>query len=216
MKFNIITIFPRILDSYYKESIIGRAIKSKKIEIEYTNLRDFTDDKRKTVDDSPYGGGAGMILKIEPIYKALKSIKRKKKSKVILLDPKGTIFNQKKAKELSKLDQVIFINGYYEGVDSRVNEIIDEKISLGEFVLTNSELAGAIIIDSVSRLISGVLGNAESLKDESYNEDLLEYPQYTRPESIKLGKSKYSVPEILLSGNHKEIEKWRKSSSLKY
>ncbi len=212
MIFDVITIFPNILDSYYSESILGRAIKSGKIKINYINLRDFTSDKRKTVDDCPYGGGAGMILKIEPIVRAIKTIKKSKKTKIILLDPKGTTYNQKIAEEFSKLDKLVLINGYYEGVDSRIENFIDEKISLGNFVLTNSELAGAIIIDSVSRLIPGVLGNEESLKDESHNGDCLEYPQYTRPEIFKYGNKKFEVPSVLLSGNHGEIEKWKSNN----
>lgn len=214
MIFDVITIFPGLLDSYYRESILGRALKSRKIKINYINLRDFTSDKRKTVDDCPYGGGAGMILKIEPIVKALKTIKKSKKTKIILLDPKGKIYNQKIAKEFSSLDKLIFVNGYYEGVDSRIENFIDEKISLGNFVLTNSELAGAIIIDSVSRLIGGVLGNEESLKDESHNDSSLEYPQYTRPEIFKYGRKKFEVPSVLLSGNHGEIEKWKKNNQV--
>lgn len=212
MIFDIITIFPEILDSYYKESILGRAQKNKLIKINYINLRDFTNDKHRSVDDAPYGGGAGMILKVEPILKAIKSIKKSKKSKIILLDPKGKKYNQKKAKEFSKLDQIIFVNGYYEGIDARVDKLVDEKISIGDFVLTNSELACAIIIDSVSRLTPKVLGNSESLKYESHDSGL-EYPQYTRPETIKHKNKKYSVPKVLLSGNHKEIEIWRKKNS---
>ncbi|MDD3284000.1 MAG: tRNA (guanosine(37)-N1)-methyltransferase TrmD [Patescibacteria group bacterium] len=210
MQFDIITIFPKVLDSYYNESIIGRAQKNKLIKINYTNLRDFTTDQHRSVDDSPYGGGPGMILKIEPIARALKSIRRKKKSKIVLLDPKGKLYNHKKALEFSKLDQIIFVNGYYEGIDSRVDELVDEKISMGEFVLSNSELATAMIIDSASRLIKGVLGNEESLSVESYSDNFVEYPQYTRPEQIKIEKNIYKVPEILLSGNHKEIETWRR------
>lgn len=220
MIFDIITIFPEILDSYYKESILGRAQKNKLIKINYINLRDFTNDKHRSVDDAPYGGGAGMILKVEPILKAIKSIKKSKKSKIILLDPKGKKYNQKLAKEFSHLDQIIFVNGYYEGIDARVDKFINEKISIGDFVLTNSELATAIIIDSVSRLITGVLGNKESLKDESHNDNSLEYPQYTRPEVIKYknpstnsGTKKYSVPKVLLSGNHKKIKEWQKNNS---
>jgi tRNA (guanine37-N1)-methyltransferase len=212
MKFDIITIFPEILNSYYKESILGRAQKNKLISINYINLRDFTNDKHHSVDDAPYGGGAGMILKVEPIAKAIKSIKRLKKTKIVLLDPKGKKYNQKLAKEFSKLDQIIFVNGYYEGIDARVDKLVDEKISVGDFVLTNSELATAVIIDSVSRLIPKVLGNKESLKYESHDNGL-EYPQYTRPEVIKYKNKKYSVPKILLSGNHKEIEAWRKKNS---
>lgn len=212
MIFDIITIFPEILDSYYKESILGRAQKNKLIKINYINLRDFTNDKHRSVDDAPYGGGAGMILKVEPIIKAIKSIKKSKKSKIILLDPKGKKYNQATAKKLSKLDKLIFVNGYYEGIDARVDKLVDEKISLGDFVLTNSELATAIIIDSVSRLIPKVLGNCESLKYESHN-DGLEYPQYTRPETIKYKNKNYKVPDVLLSGNHKKIEDWKKKNS---
>ncbi|HNZ86762.1 MAG TPA: tRNA (guanosine(37)-N1)-methyltransferase TrmD [bacterium] len=211
MEFNIITIFPKILDSYYKESILGRAQKNKLIKINYINLRDFTNDKHKSVDDSPYSGGAGMILKIEPLVKAIKSIKKKKKGKIILLDPKGKVYNQKIANEFSKLNQIIFVNGYYEGADARIDKFVDEKISLGNFVLTNSELATAMIIDSVSRLIPKVLGNKESLKYESHDSGL-EYPQYTRPEIFKYKNKIYKVPKILLSGNHKEIEIWKKKN----
>lgn len=212
MEFNIITIFPKILDSYYKESILGRAQNNKLIKINYINLRDFTNDKHRSVDDHPYGGGAGMILKIEPIVKAIKSIKRKKKSKIILLDPKGKKYNQKIANDFSKLNQIIFVNGYYEGIDARVDKFIDEKISVGDFILTNGELATATIIDSVTRLIPKVLGNKESLKDESHDSGL-EYPQYTRPKTIKHKNKNYRVPSVLLSGNHKKIENWRKSKT---
>ena len=212
LQFNIITIFPKILDSYYKESILGRAQKNKLTKINYINLRDFTNDKHKSIDDSPYGGGAGMILKIEPIVRAIKSIKRKKKSKIVLLDPKGKTYNQKLANDFSKLDQIIFVNGYYEGIDSRVDKLVDEKISIGKFILTNSELATAMIIDSVSRLIPKVLGNSESLKYESHDNGL-EYSQYTRPETFKYKNKNYKVPKVLLSGNHKEIGDWRKKNS---
>ena len=218
MQFDIITIFPNVLNSYYKESIIGRALCKRIIKIKYHNLRDFTDDKHKTVDDSPYGGGPGMILKVEPIIKAIKSIKRKKTSrqargrkiKVVMLDPKGKLYNQKTAARFSKLDQIIFVNGYYEGIDARVDRFIDEKISMGEFILSNSELAIAMIIDSTMRLLKGVLGNEDSLKIESFKDNFVEYPQYTRPVQVKLGQKIYKVPKILLSGNHAEIEKWRK------
>ncbi|HNV97341.1 MAG TPA: tRNA (guanosine(37)-N1)-methyltransferase TrmD [bacterium] len=211
MEFNIITIFPHIVDSYYKESILGRAQKNKIIKINYINLRDFTNDKHRSVDDSPYGGGAGMILKVEPIVKAIKSIKRKKKSKIILLDPKGKKYNQKIANDFSKLNQIIFVNGYYEGIDARVDKFIDEKISIGDFILTNSELATAIMIDSITRLIPKVLGNKESLKYESHDAGL-EYPQYTRPEIFQHKNKNYRVPSVLLSGNHKEIELWQKKN----
>ncbi len=213
MLFNIITIFPEILKSYYSESIIGRALKNKIIKIKYHNLRDFTDDKRRSVDDTPYGGGPGMLLKAEPLIKAIKSIKRQKKSKVIMLDPKGEIYNQKIALEFSKLNQLIFVNGYYEGIDARVEKFVDQKISIGKFVLSNSELATAIIIDSTTRLLKGSLGNQESLTDESFKNKVLEYPQYTKPEKITINKKNYKVPPVLLSGNHHEIKKWQKNNS---
>lgn len=213
MQYNIITIFPQILDSYYQESIIGRAQKNKKIKINYHDLRKFTTDQRKTVDDTPYGGGPGMILKIEPIVRALNSVKKKKKSKIVLLDPKGKLYNQKIAGQFSQLDQIIFINGYYEGLDARIDQFIDQKISLGNFILSNSELATAMIIDSVTRLLPGVLGNQESLNIESFNDNFVEYPQYTRPEIFKFKGKEYRVPQILLSGNHQKIKEWQNKKS---
>jgi tRNA (guanine37-N1)-methyltransferase len=215
MQFDIITIFPKILKSYYNESIIGRALNKKKIQIKYHNLRDFTNDKHKSVDDTPYGGGPGMILKAEPIIKALQSIKRQKKSKIIMLDPKGKIYDQKTALRLSKLKSIIFVNGYYEGIDARIDKFVDEKISMGKFVLSNSELATAIIIDSTTRLLKGTLGNKDSLVTESFEDNSLEYPQYTKPEEIKIANKKYKVPKILLSGNHAKIKEWREKNSKK-
>ncbi len=215
MQYDIITIFPKVLNSYYQESIIGRALQKKKIKIHYHNLRDFTNDRHRSVDDAPYGGGPGMILKVEPIIKAINSIKRKKNSKIILLDPKGKLYNQKLAGKFSQLNQIIFINGYYEGIDARVDNFIDEKISLGNFVLSNSELAVAMIVDSTARLIKGVLGNAESLKIESFSDNFREYPQYTRPEIFKFKRKKYKVPAVLVSGNHAEIAKWRENEKFK-
>lgn len=215
MQFNIITIFPEILKSYYNESIIGRALDKKIIKIKYHNLRDFTNDKHKSVDDTPYGGGPGMVLKAEPLIKAIKKIKKRKKTRVIMLDPKGEIYNQKIALRLSKLKNIIFVNGYYEGIDARVDKFVDEKISMGKFVLSNSELATAIIIDSTTRLLKGVLGNKESLTSESFENNSLEYPQYTKPEEIKINNKKYKVPEILLSGNHAKIKEWKEKNSKK-
>ncbi len=215
MQFNIITIFPEILKSYYNESIIGRALNKKIIAIKYHNLRDFSNDKHKSVDDNPYGGGPGMVLKAEPLIKAIKSIKRKKKSKVIMLDPKGKIYNQKTAARFSKLNQIIFVNGYYEGIDARVDKFVDEKISMGKFVLSNSELAVATIIDSTTRLLKGVLGNENSLETESFKENFIEHPQYTKPDQIKFNNKIYKVPKILLSGNHAKIKEWREKNSKK-
>jgi tRNA (guanine37-N1)-methyltransferase len=217
MLFHIITIFPEILNSYFKEGMISRAIGDKIIKIKTVNPRRWTNDKHRSVDDSPYGGGAGMVMKAEPIYQAVKSVaggKKNKKRKIILLSAKGKTWNQKMAREYSKLKEVIFICGRYEGVDERVKEFIDEEVSVGDYVLTGGELGAAIIIDSVARLLPGVLGNEESAKDESHSlEGVLEYPQYTRPETLTIGRKKCKVPEVLLSGDHKKIEEWRRSNS---
>lgn len=209
--FNIITIFPHIFESYFNESIIRRAIKNKLIDINIINLRNFSNDKHKKVDDTPFGGGAGMVMKVEPIYESVKFIKSKTESqklRTILFSAKGKKYTQKDALRLSKYDNLIFICGRYEGVDERVAKYVaDEEISIGEYVLTGGEIPAMILVDSISRLIPGVLGNPESLKDESFNSQIpIEYPQYTRPENF----NNWKVPKILLSGNHKEIEKWRK------
>lgn len=215
MKFNIITIFPQIFDSYFNESIIKRAQEAKIIKIKTHNLRDFTNDKHKTVDDTVYGGGAGMLMKIEPLYQAIKKIAGKKKTKgqkIILLSAKGKKWDQQLAQKYSKLKNITFICGRYEGVDERITNFIDEEISIGDYVLTGGELGAMIIIDSVTRLLPGVLGNSESLKDESHNKKgLLEYPQYTKPAVFTVGKKKYKVPDILLSGNHALIAEWKKN-----
>jgi tRNA (guanine37-N1)-methyltransferase len=217
MIFNIITIFPKILDSYINESIIKRAIEKNKIKIKMHDLRKWTKDKHKTVDDTPYGGGAGMLLKIEPIYKALKSInlkKRNKKRKIILLSAGGKKWNQKTAEKYSKIDELILICGRYEGVDERVKHFIDEEISIGDYVLTGGELPAMVMIDSITRLLPDVLGNKESIKEESHTDaGIIEYPQYTKPAIFKYRKNKkiheLKTPEILLSGNHEKIKKWK-------
>jgi len=213
MKFNIITIFPAILNSYLEEGMIKRAIDKKAIKIKSHNLRDFTTDKHKTVDDTVYGGGAGMLLKIEPLYKAIKKIARRKKTagkKIILLSAQGKTWNQSLAKKYSKLKEITFVCGRYEGVDERIKGFIDEEVSIGDYVLTGGELGALVIIDSISRLLPKVLGNSDSLKDESHNQDgLLEYPQYTKPAVFKAGNKKLAVPEVLMSGNHKLIEEWK-------
>ena len=216
IKFDIVTIFPNIFTSYFNESILKRAQKSGAIEINVHNLRDYTTDKHKTVDDTPYGGGAGMVLKVEPIYDCVNAIKSKTKSqksktRTILFSAKGKTYTQKDAKRLSKYDQLIFICGRYEGVDERVAEkIADEEISIGEFVLTGGEIPAMAIVDSIARLLPGVLGNEESAKIESHSkEGYLEFPQYTKPEEF----NKWKVPKILLSGHHAEIEKWREKKS---
>ncbi|MFC1598394.1 tRNA (guanosine(37)-N1)-methyltransferase TrmD [Patescibacteria group bacterium] len=215
MQFNIITIFPDIFESYFSKSMISRALKKKIIQIKTIDLRKYADknDPHKSVDDTPYGGGAGMLLKIEPIYKALKSIRQKKKSRVILFSAKGKQLKQKDLKRLSKYDQLIMICGRYEGVDNRVAEnLIDEEVRIGDYVLTGGEIPAMVLVDGVTRLLPGVLGNAVSFEDESFSkEDQLEYPQYTKPEEFK----KMKVPEILLSGHHGKIKEWRDKNKSK-
>ncbi len=266
MKFNIITIFPKIFDSYFNESILARAQNKNLIQINIHNLRDYATDKHQTVDDTPYGGGAGMVLKIEPIFSCVKTIKDnlqlqntpsvlrtsphqrggESATRIILFSAKGKKYTQSDAQRLSKYENLIMICGRYEGVDERVAEhIIDEEFCIGEYVLTGGEIPAMIVVDSISRLLPGVLGNKESLSEESFNnvEDVenvrvvenakdikgiksiknynkqsdrtseaikhLEYPHYTKPEEF----NGWKVPEILLSGNHKEIEKWKKENT---
>jgi tRNA (guanine37-N1)-methyltransferase len=215
MKFDIITIFPNFFDSFKGEALIARAIKKKLLKIETHNLRDWTTDNHKTVDGRPYGGGAGMVMLIDPIYKAAKSIKKNKKSRIILLSAKGKLFNQKKARELSKYDQLVFVCGRYEGVDERVaKHIADEEISIGEYVLFGGEVATMVIMEAVSRLIPGVIAKEESVANESFSSGSnREHPQYTRPEVFEIGKKNLKVPAVLLSGNHKKIEEWREKNS---
>ncbi len=228
MKFDIITIFPDIFNSYFNESILKRAQKNNLIEIKTHNLRDYTNDKHKTVDDTPYGGGAGMVLKIEPIYRCVQSLKSQipnpksqipaspadgsnLKTRVILFSAKGKKYTQKDAERLSAYDQLIFICGRYEGVDERVIEnIADEEISIGNYVLTGGEIPAMILVDSITRLLPGVLGNDQSAIYESHREEgYLEHAQYTKPEEF----NEWKVPEVLLSGNHKKIEEWKKKKS---
>lgn len=216
MKFDIITIFPELFSSYLKESLIARAQKKKLIKINVNNLRKWTIDKHKTVDDKPFGGGLGMVMKLEPIYKAVQSLKKKnksKKQKVILFTPRGKKFNQKTAYQLSKMDQLILICGRYEGVDERVaKKIADMELSIGDYVLMGGEIPAMIVIETVSRLVPGVVGKEDFLKERiTKNKGFIEYPQYTRPEVFEPKKgSKWKTPKVLLSGDHKEIEKWRK------
>ncbi|MBU4347947.1 tRNA (guanosine(37)-N1)-methyltransferase TrmD [Patescibacteria group bacterium] len=213
MKFDIITIFPKILDSYFSESILKRAQKNKFISIKVHNLRDFTLDRHNKVDDTPYGGGPGMVFKVEPIAKAVESIKRqatskkkKIKSRVILFSLRGKKFDAKIAKRFSKYDQLILICGRYEGVDERVAKYVaDEEISIGDFVLSGGELAAGITVDAVSRFIPGVLGKYESLEEIKGS-----YPVYTKPDVVKINNNRRIVPQVLLSGNHKKIDEWRR------
>lgn len=214
MKFDIITIFPNIFQSYFSESILKRAQEKGAVEIAVHNLRDYATDKHKTVDDTPYGGGAGMVMKVEPFYKAVEDVKEKtniKNRRIILFSAKGKRFTQADAKRLMQYDQLILLCGRYEGVDERVAEhVADEEISIGEFVLTGGELPAMIVTDAVARLLPGVLGNEMSAQTESHSEEgYLEYPQYTKPEIF----FDWQVPSVLLGGHHKEIENWRKENS---
>lgn len=214
MQFDIITIFPRIFDSYLKESFIKKAQDKKIIKISTHNLRDYSKDPRGRVDDRPYGGGLGMVLQVEPIFRAVKKIKKKKgKSRVILFTPRGKTFTQKKAFQLSQYDQIIFICGRYEGVDERVKKIADEEISVGEFDLMGGELPAMIIIETIARTIPNVLGKPAFLEERMTKKGgFIEYPEYTRPESFKGEKGKlWKVPRVLLSGHQQKIEEWRRA-----
>ena len=211
LKFDIITIFPEIFNSFFSESLIARAQKKKIIKINVHNLRDWTSDKHKTVDDKPFGGGFGMIMKIEPIFKAVKDLKKKKKTKVVLFTPRGKKFNQKTAYQFSKLDQIILICGRYEGVDERVaKNIADIELSIGDYVLMGGELPAMVVIETIARLVPGVLGKEQLLKERvTKQKGFIEYIQYTRPEVF----NKWRVPKVLMSGNHKKIEEWRRKHS---
>lgn len=235
MKITVVTLFPKMIEAFISESIIKRAIDKKIIEIKIINLREFATDKYRTVDDKPYGGGTGMVLKIEPVFKAITEIKKNiigKKNHYILTSPRGIKYDQKKAEELSRLDNIVIFCGHYEGFDERISAYFNEEVSIGDYVLTGGEIAASVIIDSITRLIPNVLKKEEATQNESFLEieinklekivgenetikflkekkktvvKLLEYPQFTRPETFN-GKK---IPEILLSGNHKEIDKWR-------
>lgn len=208
MKFNVLTLFPDMFEAM-KESIIGRATKNNKIQINLVNIRDFSKDKHKKVDDTIYGGGAGMLIKPDVVYDAYKSIENEN-AKVIYLSPKGNILTQSKVEELSKEDNLILLCGHYEGIDQRViDKIVDEEISIGDYVLTGGEIPAMVLIDSVSRYIEGVL-NKDSIEDESFSNGLLEYPQYTKPDNFEGIK----VPDVLLSGHHENIRTWRRQKSL--
>ena len=208
MKFDVLTLFPEMFE-LLNQSIIGKAIEKDLIDIKLINIRDFSKDKHKKVDDTPYGGGAGMVMKPDVVYDAYQSIKDRN-AKVIYMSPQGKPLNQKKVEELSKENHLIILCGHYEGIDQRVlDKIVDEEISIGDYVLTGGEIPAMVLIDSVSRYVEGVL-KEDSIKEESFSNGLLEYPQYTRPEIFEGMK----VPEILLSGHHENIEKWRKEKSL--
>lgn len=209
MRFDIITIFPEYFDGPFRTSVIGRAVARKLIEMNFVNPRDFTLDRHRSVDDAPYGGGPGMLMKPEPIYKAVESV-RCEASRTILLSASGSLFRQKDAEALSRESGLIIICGHYEGVDERVARgLADFEFSIGDYVLQNGNAAAVVLVEAIARLIPGVLGSEESGKQESFGEGLLEYPQWTRPEEFRGMK----VPDILLSGDHAKIAEWRKEQA---
>lgn len=214
MLIDIITLFPEMFAGVFGESIIKRAVEKNILSIRFTQLRDFAFDKHRQVDDSPFGGGAGMVLKPEPVYRAVRDVLAKSDEKlsrrIIITDPGGEVFTQDKAKELAALDQIIFVCGHYEGFDARIYDLADELISIGDYVLTGGELPAMVIVDAVARMLPDVLGSAESATTDSFFDGLLGFPQYTRPREFE-GKA---VPEVLLSGNHAEIKKWREAQAL--
>ncbi len=211
-KIAIITLFPEMFEPVLNTSMLLKAQKHQLVEFNIVNLRDFGIGKRKTVDDTPYGGGAGMILKPEPIFDAVEFASKKMlQPKVLLMSPRGKPFNQLMARELSNVKELIILCGHYEGFDERIMSIVDAEISMGDFVLTGGEIPAMAVVDGVVRLIPGVLGDEQSNKDESFSQGLLEYPQYTRPEEFR----GMEVPEILKSGNHGEISKWRRGQAIK-
>ena len=215
MKFHIMTLFPDIFKSYMNESIMKRAIEKGSIEVYIYNIRDFSNNKHKKVDDYPFGGGAGMLMTPQPIYDTYMHIVNThsiKKPRVIYLTPKGKVHSQEIAKDMSLSDDIILLCGHYEGIDQRIIDlIVTDEISIGDYVLTGGELPALILIDSISRLIPGVLSQNESFEEESFKDNLLEYPHYTRPREFMGMK----VPDVLLSGNHKKIEQWRYDESVK-
>ncbi len=208
MKITILTLFPEMFDGFMTNSIIKRAISKGIVEIKIVNIRDYTKDKYHRVDSAPVGGGAGLIMKCQPIIDALNDNKSES-SKTIMLSPRGNTYNQAKARELSKLDDIILLCGHYEGIDERVNKYVDEQISIGDYILTGGEFGSMIISDSIIRLLDGAIAE-ESISVESFDDDLLEYPQYTEPYDYNGDK----IPDILYSGNHQAIDKWRKKKSL--
>lgn len=213
MRIEIATLFPEMCEAVLGESIIGRARKSGAIQLNCRQIREYTQDKHRRVDDTPYGGGMGMVMQCEPVYNCYKAVCEQigTKPHTIYMSPKGTIFNQKKAEELSQMENIFIICGHYEGIDQRIiDKIVDEEISVGDYVLTGGELPAMVLVDSVARMCPGVLSDAECYREESIYSGLLEYPHYTRPE-IWEGEA---VPAVLLSGHHKNIEKWRHEQSL--
>ena len=214
MKIDVLTLFPRMFEGPMGESIIGKAVNKGLLDINISNFRDYSDNKHQNVDDYPYGGGAGMLLKVQPIYDNIKAIEEaapETKKRVILLDPAGKQFDQKMAEEFSQEEHLVFICGHYEGYDERIRSLVTDEVSLGDYVLTGGELGAMVMIDATVRLLPDVLGNQTSAQTDSYSTGLLEHPQYTRPAEYKGMK----VPEVLTNGNHKLIEEWQLKESLR-
>ncbi|WP_295631426.1 tRNA (guanosine(37)-N1)-methyltransferase TrmD [uncultured Mitsuokella sp.] len=216
MRIDMVTLFPEMFAGPFGDSITKRAVENGILDIHFTNFRDFSFDKHKHVDDSPFGGGAGMVLKPEPMYRAVRDVLEKTQEfaanrRVLIMDPSGPVFTQEKAKELAKYDQLVFICGHYEGFDARIYPLADEAISIGDFVLTGGELPAMVITDAVSRMLPGVLGDEDSAPTDSFYDGLLEFPQYTRPREFE----GMEVPDILLSGDHAKIREWRHQESLR-
>lgn len=213
MNFHVLTLFPDMIRDGFQTSITGRAVEKGLLSLDTVNIRDFSVNKHNRVDDYPYGGGAGMVMQAEPVYLAYQSVAEKlpKKPKVLYMSPQGKVFNQRMAEELAQEEEIVFLCGHYEGIDERVlEEIVDEEVSIGDYVLTGGELPALVIMDAVSRLVGGVLHNEDSAEFDSFHDNLLKYPQYSRPE---VWRDK-AVPPILMSGHHANVEKWRREQSL--
>ena len=211
MYIDVLTVFPEMVPLVAGWGVLSRAIASGRLRLRAVNIRDFTMDQRRTTDDAPYGGGAGMVMKPEPVVKAIEYARGERNGHVILMTPQGCPFTQVRARELSQASHLILVCGRYEGIDERIRAFVDEEISIGDYILTGGELPAFVVIDAVVRLIPGVLGNEASTGEESFSEGLLEYPQYTRPQVFR----GMPVPEILLSGHHEKIRQWRREMSLK-
>lgn len=217
MHIDILTLFPEMFHHVLRTSVLGRAIDRGLLKVNTVNFRDFSEDKHRTVDEPPYGGGGGMVIKPEPVFNAVEHVLAQKEgpeseSRIVLMTPQGELFNQEKAEELARVDHLILICGHYEGFDERIRQyLVTDELSIGNYVLTGGELPAMVVVDGVARLLPGVLGNEQSAQDDSFADGLLEYPQYTRPAEFR----GWRVPDILLSGNHAEIEKWRRLESIK-